>query len=150
MSPQSTVFIAALVFGGCGAFIAYLILSRFSPEGKTDWHSLAISSGVAAFAVSYLFWHVFCASGKAISGRRGALVGIVTGALAHPVAWYLAIVWAYASGERSSLGDRTVNPLEGLWGALVYAYLSILLAGWITIPAGGIAGWVLGRILRTR
>jgi hypothetical protein len=64
--------------------------------------------------MSFLFWRLFCPSDQPISARRGALVGILTGMLAHPVAWYLVMVWFYTSGARSSLGDKTVNPLEGL------------------------------------
>ena len=75
-------------------------------------------------------------------------MGILTGGLAHPVAWYLAIVWSYASGARSSLGDRTLNPLEGLAACFVYAGFSVLLTGWLTVPAGGMVGWVLGKVLR--
>ena len=125
LSTQSTVFISALVFGGAGSIIAYLILYHLSPE-RSDWHALTISSGAAAFAVSCVFWRVFCSPSQLISGRRGALVGVLTGILTHPVAWYLAIVWSYASGARSSLGDRTLNPLQGLTACFVYAFLSIL------------------------
>jgi hypothetical protein len=142
--------IPALVFGGTGFIIAYLFLAHFSPEGKTDWHSLAISSGAAAFGVSLLFWRLFCPADQLISARRGALVGIVTGVLAHPVAWYLVIVWLYASGARSSLGDRTINPLDGLAACFVYAGFSIVSTGWLTVTAGGIVGWILGRLLRPR
>lgn len=63
-------------------------------------------------------------------------MGILTGVLAHPVAWYLGIVWSYASGARSSLGERTVNPLQGLAACLIYGCLSVLLTGWLTVPAG--------------
>jgi hypothetical protein len=145
-SAQSRACIAALVFGVSGSIVAYLIL----PAGRSDWHPLAVSSGVAAFGVSLLFWRIFCASDQLISGRRGALVGVLTGGLAHPLAWYLTIVWSYASGAKSSLGDRMLNPLEGLAACFVYAGFSVVLTGWLTVPAGGIVGWVLGKVLRAR
>jgi hypothetical protein len=118
LSAQSTVFISAIVFGASGYIIAYLILPR--PE-TSDWHLIAISSGAAAFGGSYFLGHVFCSSSQLLSGRRGALVGVLTAILAHPVAWYLMNVWSYASGVRSSLADRALNPLEGLTACLVYA-----------------------------
>ena len=149
LSAQFAVFIAALVFGGSGFIVANLILSHFGPE-RSDWHSLAISSGAAAFGVSYFFWRVFCSSSQLISARRGALVGVLTGILAHPVAWYLAIVWSYASGVRSSLGERMVNPLQAIAACFLYGGLSVLLTGWLTVPAGGVVGWILGRMLRQR
>jgi hypothetical protein len=144
-SAHSMVYIAALVFGVTGFIIAHLILAHSAGNG---WHSLAIWSGVAAFGLSFLFWRIFCASGRLISGRRGALVGILTGVLAHPVAWYLAIVWSYRSGARSSLGERVLNPLEGVAACFVFAAWSIFLTGWLTVPAGGVVGWMLGKLLR--
>lgn len=149
-SAEATVCVPALVFGAAGCAVAYLIFACFSPGEKRDSNSLAISSGAAAFGVSFLFWRIFCASPQLISARRGALVGILTGVLAHPVAWYLAIVWTYASGARTSLGDSTLNPLEGVPACFVYAGMSILLMGWLTVPAGGMLGWILGKVLRPR
>jgi hypothetical protein len=145
-SPQSVMYIAALLFGGTGFIIAHLIIAHAAGDG---WQSLPICSGAAAFGLSLLFWRLFYPSDQLLSARRGALVGILTGVLAHPVAWYLAIVWNYASGARTSLGDPVLNPLEGLTGCLVFAFWSLLLTGWITVPAGGILGWILGRTLRS-
>jgi hypothetical protein len=118
------VLISALTFGGLGCLIAYLIL-----PGKSDWDALVISSGAAAFGMSYLFWRSLCTPDSLVSARRGALVGVLTGLFAHPLAWYLAIVWNYVVGARSSLGDRTVNPLDGLAACFVFAFSSILLMG---------------------
>ncbi|HTX37124.1 MAG TPA: hypothetical protein VME43_18975 [Bryobacteraceae bacterium] len=77
-------------------------------------------------------------------------MGLLTGVLAHPVAWYLAIVWSYASGARSSLGERMLNPLEAVAACFVFAAGSIILTGWLTVPAGGVIGWILGKLLRPR
>jgi hypothetical protein len=142
--------IAALIFGGSGYVVAYLILSGSSQPGRSDWGPLVVSSGAAAFAVSCLFWRLLCAPDHLISARRGALVGVLIGLFAHPVAWYLFIVWSYLTGTRSSLGERAVNPVVALAACFVFAFWSILLTGWLTVPAGGIVGWVLGRVLRPR
>ena len=144
--------IPPLAFGASGFLIAYLLDARFSSQEKGDWYLFAIASGAAAFGVSFLFWRIFCRSRPKISGRRGALVGMLTGVFAHPVAQYLMIVILYASGARSSLGDRTVNPLarEALAGAFLYAGMAILFTGWLTVPVGGLLGWILGKALRPR
>lgn len=119
-----TILISALTLGGLGCVIAYLILFGFNPQGKSDLDSLVISSGAAAFGMSYLFWRLLCVPDHLISTRRGVLVGVLTGLFAHPVAWYLAIVWNYLAGATSSLGDRAVNPLEDLAACFVYAFWS--------------------------
>jgi hypothetical protein len=98
---------------------------RWFLAGRGSSSLISSSSGAAAFGVSFLFWRIFCASPQRISGRRGALVGLLTGVFAHPVAWYLAIVWFYAG-------------------------MSLLLMGWLTVPAGGMVGWILGKVLQPR
>jgi hypothetical protein len=105
-------------------------------------------SGLAAFAVSLPLWRIFCRSDRGISGRGGAIAGILVGLFAHPVTWYLTIVWAYTTGVRSSLGEPAANPVEAITGCFAFAFWSILLTGWVTMPAGGIVGWILGRVLR--
>lgn len=83
LSAQSVVFISALVLGGLGYIVAYLMLPR---SEVNDWHLLTISGGAAAFGLSYVLRRVFWSSSQRISGRRGALVGVLAGILAHPVA----------------------------------------------------------------
>jgi hypothetical protein len=75
------------------------------------------------------------------------VAGALTGLLSHPLAWYLAIVYHYANGAQSSLGEPTLNPVEGLGGSLLFSLGSWLLVGWITVPVGALAGWLLTHIV---
>jgi hypothetical protein len=133
----------ALVFGVQGFVLAYLIVLQRWRVG--DWWPLVVASGVAAFAVSFVVWRLLCGSGHPVSGRRGALAGALTGLLAHPVAWYLALVWNYLLGHTSSLGDTPSGPLESLAGCLVMTFWSLLIVGWLTVPAGAVVGFLLAR-----
>ena len=139
--------IAAAVFGCLGLALAYPVVSLAPGKG---WHLLIISSGLATFAVGLVLWRRLCAAARATSPRRGALVGALTGLLAHPLAWYFLILFNYLFGGPNSLGDQPLNPLEGLWGCFVFAFWSIFLTGWFTIPAGAITGWLLVRAMRGR
>jgi hypothetical protein len=133
----------SLVFGALGLVLAYLILSGHAVG--SDWWSIVVASGVAAFAVSYVVWRVICPSVRPLSPRRGALAGALTGVLAHPVAWYLAVVWTYLRGRTLFPNSKPVGPIEGLGVSFVYAFFGLILTGWITVPAGAIAGWLLVR-----
>jgi hypothetical protein len=131
----------ALVFGGSGFVLAYLIVST---RGRVeDWWPLVVASGLAAFAVSLLLWRLLCATSRPVSGRRGALAGALTGLFAHPLAWYLALIWNYLSGQTSSLGDKHAGPLDGLAVSLIMTFWSLLLAGWLTVAAGAVVGFLL-------
>jgi hypothetical protein len=134
---------APLIFGALGLVLAYLIVSGHAVGG--DWWSIVVASGVAAFAVSYVLWRVIGSPARPLSARRGALAGALTGVLAHPVAWYLAIIWNYLRGRALFPGGTPVGPIEGLRASLVYAFFGLLLTGWLTVPAGAIAGWLLAR-----
>ena len=133
----------ALVFSALGFALAYLILAGHTTG--SDWWSIVVGSGVAAFAVSFVLWRVICSRDRPLSVRRGALAGALTGLLAHPVAWYLAVVWTYSRGRPLFPGGKPVGPIEGLPVSLVYAFFGVILTGWITVPAGAIAGWLLAR-----
>lgn len=138
-----SAFRPALIFGALGLVLSYLILS--SHAAGDDWWSIVVASGVAAFAVSYVLWRVLCSPGRPSSARRGALTGALTGLIAHPVAWYLAVVWTYLRGHALFPNSKPVGPIEGLRASFVFAFFGLILTGWLTVPAGAIAGWLLAR-----
>ena len=134
---------AALIFGALGVLLSYLILSGHAVGD--DWWPMVVASGVAASAVSYVLWRVLCSPGRPSSARRGALAGALTGLIAHPVAWYLAVVWTYLRGHALFPNGKPVGPIEGLGPGFVFAFFGLILTGWLTVPAGAIAGWLLAR-----
>jgi len=134
---------SALIFGALGLVLAYLIVSGRTAGG--EWWSLVVASGLAAFAVSYVLWRVLSSPGRPFSARRGALAGALTGLLAHPVAWYLAVIWNYLRGNALFPDSKPIGPIEGLKASFVFAFFGLLLTGWLTVPAGAIAGWLLER-----
>jgi hypothetical protein len=66
--------------------------------------------------------------------RTGLGIGLAVGLLVHPLMWYLALLAAFLSGTRSSLGDLSMTPLEALSAVWLYAALSLFFTGWITGP----------------
>ena len=132
--------VAGFGFGLTALTCSLLILSR---AGSGDWFVLVYSAPVAACCISYLLWWLVIERSFRISVVKGIIIGAVTGAVAHPVAWYLAILYFYVTGARTSLGEQTLNPVEGIGASIVFSGLSLLFTGWLTIPAGAIAGGVL-------
>lgn len=73
----------------------------------------------------------------------GALAGIVVALLAHPA---MALVYAAVvapTGEFDNLGELT----EVLVGVPA---LTLLYWGWVTLPVGGLGGWVAGKLVMRR
>ena len=105
---------------------------------------MVIAAGAAAFITATLLWKVVFGSGSRAGFFRGAFVGALVGLLSHPLAWYFMLLYFYVSGERASGGERTLDPVPGLWASLVYSLMSWLLVGWITAPVGAAVGGALG------
>jgi hypothetical protein len=111
---------------------------------------MVFTSAVAAFITATLLWSVVFARNRRASFFRGAVVGALVGLVSHPPAWYLMLLFLYVSGERTSSGERTLDPVNGLWASLVYSLFSWLLVGWITAligaAIGGSLGYLAGRV----
>ena len=141
-------YMEALFAGGYFALVAllpsYLILSKGSLQ------ELIFASAVAAFIVGTILWRKVFARGRRSTFWRGVTVGVLVGVLSHQLAWYLAMLWSYLGGAQGSLGERTIDPLNGLWASIVYSALSLVVVGWITAPIGGAAGGVLGFVAGKR
>jgi hypothetical protein len=76
--------------------------------------------------------------------RRGIGVGGLGGILVHPLVWYALFVEAYLSGRSTVfLGLLVTNPVKDILSALVVAVISLLWAGWITVPIGALVGGIL-------
>ncbi|MEA3642515.1 MAG: hypothetical protein VBE63_21610 [Lamprobacter sp.] len=68
--------------------------------------------------------------------------------IAHSVCWWLFILAAWIEGTwltgGASPGEPSMNPLQGIIGALIFSLFSLALFGWVTIPAGALIGcWML-------
>jgi len=134
---------SAATFGLLGLALASVIV--FSLSKVSDTWTIVLSAGVASFALGYVLWRIFCPADQPSSVRQGILSGALTGLLAYPVTWYLAIVLNYMLGYPTFPDKPPLDPITGIYTSFVYAFFSIILTGWLTVPAGAIAGWLLTR-----
>jgi len=104
---------------------------------------LAPAALVSAFALGTFFWSLLVSRASAL---RGGLAGFLTGTVSHLTTWYLVILALWITGAKSSLGEKTLGPVDGLAGALVFGGMSLLLLGWLTAPLAALAGVVFARV----
>jgi hypothetical protein len=132
---------------GIVAGLAAFGISAWILAGNTGgWQIFVGISPVAAFLTGFVLWWSLMTLRPRISILFGLLVGALIGILAHPMAWYLAILWMYFSGETGSLGEAPLNPVEGVFYAPVYALPSLLIVGWLSVPLGLIGGGLVAYI----
>ncbi len=161
---QFTVFmllvvgIAAPLVGGVGAWLAFkLVLWAMSASGsaeETQTTQLSLSAALAALLTGLFFWWLFILRPRRITPGRGAWVGVVGSAAAHPLTWLF--VWRLAAllGNDSLLfveASKMSNPAQVLLYVAFFSFYSLMLAGWLTALLGGLAGagvgWALARLL---
>ncbi|MBK1649352.1 hypothetical protein [Rhabdochromatium marinum] len=134
--------LCALVGLGVGGYAVHSAIG----EG---WQRLPICAALAAFLAGFGLWYWLIERRKALRHRAGILTGALTGALAHYLCWYLLILSANLDylwfGTTSSLGEPPMTPFQGLAGAAVFSGWSLILFGWVTIPAGALLGWLMIR-----
>ncbi len=130
---------AGLAFGLAGLGVSLVFLRGVA----AGWQVFLFCAPLAAFGVGFLAWSLLLARWPQPRPWAGAAAGALVGFLAHPAAWYLAILYFYFSGATSSLGEPTLDPVVGLPASLLYSALSWLAAGWLTVPAGALIGGLL-------
>lgn len=147
----------SLLLVGAGAALAglaaTLVALRFMRVQLSLQNGVeTIPSGMAVFSVAAplaaallgpcLWWWAIIKPGR-LSVRRGIGIGVLGSILAHPLAWYAALVLAYLTGQTTVAGLLVTNPLLDLLGAVILAPFSLLWVGWITALVGGVAGGMI-------
>lgn len=141
----------AVAAGALAAGVAFVVGLQLIgvlalPASDTDWQGMPIAAALAAGLLGALCWRLLVGAATTRLLQRGAIAGALTGALAHPLTWYLLILYFYATGAQSSLGEPTLNPIEGVPGSLVLSLGSLLVVGWLTVPLGALCGALLAYV----
>lgn len=135
--------VAGTPFGVGGALVASVFFRSAIGEG---YERMPFNAGVAAFLAGAGLFRAFVVGRESL--LRGGVAGALVGIVAHPLAWYLLLLQTYVSGARSSLGEPTVGPVYGVYGAFAFSIWSWLLAGWLTVPVAGLIGIFTSAVLQ--
>jgi hypothetical protein len=104
----------------------------------------------AGLLVGLPTWWLFVAKPRHLTLRRGIVLGMLSGLVAHPLVW-IGLLLILALVEVINLTPDFMSSLllllPGLMSSLVlllpFSLLSLILVGWITAAVGGIAGGLL-------
>jgi hypothetical protein len=136
----------------CAALIAAIcVLKVFFPgELAPRFMTFVVASCLIAALLGPALWWWAIIKPDRLSTRRGIGVGALGGILVHPLVLYTLFVEAYLTRQSTALpvGNPT-NPLLDLVSALLGGIMSVLFAGWITVPIGAMAGWIIA-LLQSR
>ncbi len=113
-------------------------------NGQETWlHDINLFYLAAPLAsgllIPYLWWCLIIKPSR-LSVSIGIGIGLLGSIIAHPLAWYLALLFAFLIREKTVASIVVGNPLENLMGCLFLSLFSLIEVGWITILIGCLAG----------
>jgi hypothetical protein len=134
-----------IMAGACAGIGLATTVSIVSTATGDGYAVFLLAAPIAAFATAALFWWWLLDRPSIHTKTRGAIAGALAGAVAHYVCWLLLMLGASACHAvlgacADSLGDVPMGPVDALWAAGLYSLFSLLLFGWLTVPAGAMAG----------
>ncbi len=139
---------ATLLFIGfnsaCAGLIAAICILRvFFPGDVVSGAILfATTSCLVSAALGPVLWWWVIIKPDRLRVRRGIGVGALGGILAHPLVLYILFVEAYVTRQSTPFFGNPTNPFLDLISAVLGAVVTVLYAGWITVPIGALAGGV--------
>lgn len=131
----------------CGIF--GLLTGIFVSNNATGagYEQFALFSVIASLICSFTLWHLFITKKKSTSIGLGIFTGIIIVILSHYFTWYLMSLFYFLCNELtgkclSSLGEKTMNPVESTYLLLPFTVFSLIIA-WPTIPLGAFLGAIM-------
>lgn len=127
------------LFGG-----AWAAATAFMTSG---YEIFLFAAPVGSFATGFVIWLLLVARRSTPSKKAAITAGVLTGIVSHWSCWYVTICYQNLRyvflGESSSLGEPPIDPLNGLWGAAVFSFWSLIALGWLSAPFGGLLGYLV-------
>jgi len=134
----------------CGifGFLTGLFVS-YNATGA-GYEQFALFSLIASTICSFILWHSFITKKKSNSIGLGISMGIIIVILSHYFTWYLMSLFYFLCNELtgkclSSLGEKTMNPVESTYLLLPFTVFSLIIA-WPTIPLGAFLGAIMVKL----
>jgi len=133
------ISLLAGLFGLVGGTFVWLMTNG------SDYQALPLAAGLGAFGTTAFFWRLIVVRCNNYTARAGMLTGGLSGIASHWVCWYLYLVgvnicYGLTGGCVSSLNEPPLDPLNGLWGTVLFSLVSLMFLGWITVPLGMAVG----------
>lgn len=134
----------SLVCGLVGLITGLFV--SLNATGK-DYTLFPLFSVLSSVIVSFSIWNKIVIQRDIHSIGFGIFIGVIIVILSHYLTWYLMSLYLYLCNELtgkclSSLGEKTMNPLESIYLVLPLTLFSLIIA-WITLPLGAFLGGIM-------
>lgn len=125
-----------LKYASIFSIVTALVAIKITTFSQGGWENLWIYTSSSAFIVCYVSSYFLIAKKENYTNLRLFFVAIFIALFSHWVFWYGLLVFGYFESIVQGYGpdSNTINPLDGLYIAIVYSFLSLFFFGWISIP----------------
>jgi len=134
----------SIVCGIIGLVAGLFVSLNATGEGYTLF---PIFSVVSASVCSFILWNLLVVKRNSSAVSLGIFAGILIVLLSHYFTWYFMSLYYFLCNEitgncLSSLGEKTINPLESIYLVVPLTVFSLVIA-WITLPLGAFLGAIV-------
>ncbi len=104
-------------------------------------------SVVSASICSFILWNLLVVKRKSFTVSLGIFAGVLIVILSHYFTWYFMSLYYFLCNQitkncLSSLGEKTMNPVESIYLVMPFTIFSLVIA-WITLPLGAFLGAIV-------
>ncbi len=150
-----SVLRTSFLAGGALAVLAFafatLVVATSVGEG---YGALLLAAPIAAALSGTLSWWALVARAKSHRLTRGVAAGVLAVLLSHYVCCYLFLLGTWlglAAGTAAEVAlPNRIGPVEAIAASAAFAWWSLVVLGWVTVPAGGLVGGILAVVHRRK
>lgn len=137
-------FLMSIVCSIFGLLAGLFISQNATGEGYEQFPLFTV---FASLLCSFFLWHFIVIKKESTSISLGIFTGIMIVILSNYFTWYFMSLYYFTCNSifgkcLSSLGEKTMNPIESIYLLLPYTVVSLVIA-WPTIPLGAFLGAIM-------
>ena len=110
---------------------------------KSDLILLAVITILGASLTGTFTWWILTRKKESVTNVQGVIIGGLVGLIAHPISWTLMLFVQLFFLEPTLFSVVPKSVTDALIYPFALSTITLIYAGWFTIPAGALTGWFI-------
>ena len=137
------------IFGVLNALVGVVVGAHLTitATGSGYW-AFMVAAPIAAFITASIMWRSFLSDKEPIDTPYLFVIGLISGSASHYVTFVILgvainVLYLIGAYEGDSLGNPPPNLLMVIAGSFATTLYSLLMYGWVTVPASILSGFIV-------